>query len=173
MIMLTFSDACDLNQLSCGLCQLLPQFYAEPSLAEAPLGDCMHPSLKLPQFCFLGRHCFGKDPPCYLLQVINPSFSHSLDWWCLLAQHPSRGKPSFWKLRREHGYQRARCLLVLVYKAVYVQEFSGRLICMESIVFEATCHQPSLLSLTIIRPTPIVGEEEIFFYPSRFFWSKN
>ena len=78
MMMLTFSDACDFNQLSYGLCQLLPQFYAEPSLAEAPLGACMHPNLKRPQFCYLGRHCFGKDPPCYsyLLQVINPSVSH-------------------------------------------------------------------------------------------------
>ena len=121
MMILTFSDAYDFNQLSCGLCQLLPQFYAEPSLAEAPLGVCMHPNLKRPQFCYLGRHCFGKDPPCYsyLLQVINPSFSHP-GLVVSFAQHPSRGKPGFRKLRREHGYQRAMCLLVLVYKAVYV-----------------------------------------------------
>ena len=34
-------------------------------------------SLKLPQFCSLGRQCFGENPWCspYLLQVINPSFS--------------------------------------------------------------------------------------------------
>ena len=51
------------------------------------------PSLKLPQFCCSGRHCFGKDPWCspYLLQVIiHPSFSQ----FCLLAQHPPRGKHS-------------------------------------------------------------------------------
>ena len=109
-------------------------------LCSSPFMNTCTLGLKLPQFCCLGRHCFGKDPPCYsyLLQVINPSFSHSLDWWCLVAQHPSRGKPSFRKLRREHGYQRAMCLLVLVYKAVYVQEFSARLICMESIVFSST-----------------------------------
>ena len=54
-------------------------------------------SLKLPQFCCLGRYCFGKDPWCfpYLLQVINPSFSWSLTWLFLLAQHPPRGEPSF------------------------------------------------------------------------------
>ena len=96
MMILTFSDAYDFNQLSCGLCQLLPQFYAEPSLAEAPLGVCMHPNLKRPQFCYLGRHCFGKDPPCYsyLLQVINPSFFHP-GLVVSFAQHPSRGKPGF------------------------------------------------------------------------------
>ena len=34
-------------------------------------------SLKLPQFCYLGRHYLRRDPQCspYLLQVINPSFS--------------------------------------------------------------------------------------------------
>ena len=51
-------------------------------------------SLKLPQFCCSGRHCFGKDPWCspYLLQVIiNPSLSQ----FRLLAQHPPRGKSSF------------------------------------------------------------------------------
>ena len=39
-------------------------------------------SLKLPQFCCSRRHCFGKHPQysSYLLQVINPSFSQSLDW---------------------------------------------------------------------------------------------
>ena len=54
-------------------------------------------SLKVPQFCCSGRHCFGKDPQCspYLLQVINPSFSCCLPWLCLLAQHPTRGEPSF------------------------------------------------------------------------------
>ena len=32
-------------------------------------------SIKLPQFCCLGRHCFGSNPwcSCYFLQVINPS----------------------------------------------------------------------------------------------------
>ena len=55
-------------------------------------------SLKLSQFCGSERHCFGKDPQCspYLLQVIiNPSFSWSLAWLCLLARCPTRGKPSF------------------------------------------------------------------------------
>ena len=38
-------------------------------------------SLKLPQFCCSRRHCFGKYPQySYLLQVINSSFSQSLDW---------------------------------------------------------------------------------------------
>ena len=49
--------------------------------------------LKIPQFCCLGRHCFGKDPQCspYLLQVINPSFSLSLPWLFLLTPHIKRG----------------------------------------------------------------------------------
>ena len=52
-------------------------------------------SLKLPQY-HSSEDCFGKDPqgPPYLLQVISPSFSHSLAWLCLLAQHLSRGEPS-------------------------------------------------------------------------------
>ena len=55
-------------------------------------------SLTLPQFCHSGRHCFGKDPQCspYSLQVMNPSFSHSLAWLCLLAPYPPRSEPSFW-----------------------------------------------------------------------------
>ena len=54
-------------------------------------------SLKLAQFCCSGKHCFGKYPPCYpyLLQVINPSFSQSMAWLCLLAQPPPRSEPSF------------------------------------------------------------------------------
>ena len=54
-------------------------------------------SLKLPQFCCSLRHCFGKDPQCspYLLQlIITPSFSQSLAWLCLLAQHLPRDKSS-------------------------------------------------------------------------------
>ena len=83
--MLTFSDPCDFNQLKLGLCGL-PKPLREHACTL---------SLKLPQFS--GRHCFGKDPWCspYLLQVINPSSSHSLAWLHLLVQHPRRGEPSF------------------------------------------------------------------------------
>ena len=111
MMILTFSDAYDFNQLSCGLCQLLPQFYAEPSLAEAPLGVCMHPNLKRPQFCYLGRHCFGKDPSvllkcCFSLNAPSPNLWPSCVFWF----NTKRGKPSFqvtrpdrrtWKLKRK------------------------------------------------------------------------
>ena len=52
-------------------------------------------SLKLPQY-HSSEDCFGKDPQGspYLLQVISPSFSCSLAWLCLLAQHVSRSEPS-------------------------------------------------------------------------------
>ena len=67
----------------------------------------MHVTLrvKLPQFCSSGRPCFGKDPLCspHLLQVINPSFSHSLAWLCLLAPHPPRGEPSFSGVTTRHA----------------------------------------------------------------------
>lgn len=52
-------------------------------------------TLKLPQFCCTGRHCSGTDPCCspYLLQaVINPSFTWSLAWLCLLDGWVSRAK---------------------------------------------------------------------------------
>ena len=54
-------------------------------------------TLKLPQFCCLGRHCFGRDPWCspYLEQIINP-FLWSLALLCPLAQHPPRCELSFW-----------------------------------------------------------------------------
>ena len=44
-----------------------------------PLHECVCPlSVKLPQFCHLGRHCFGKDPQCspHLPQVIDSPSSH-------------------------------------------------------------------------------------------------
>ena len=54
-------------------------------------------SLKLPQFCCSGRHCFRKYPWCspYMLQVMNPSFSQALALLYLSAWHPPTGKPSF------------------------------------------------------------------------------
>ena len=65
------------------------------SMLNSPLLKPLHEytctlSLKLPQFCCLGTHCFGKDPQCspHLLQVINPSFSRSVVWLCLLARYP-------------------------------------------------------------------------------------
>ena len=62
------SDTPNFSQLRLGLCWLLkpPHEYAHTL------------SLKLPQFCCSGRHSFGEDSPYspYLLQVINPSFSH-------------------------------------------------------------------------------------------------
>ena len=76
-------------------------------LSSIYIGLCLPPkplheyvwilSLKLLQFCCLGRHCFGKDPRYspYLRQVINPSFFPALAWLCLLAWHPPRGKPTF------------------------------------------------------------------------------
>ena len=93
--MLTFSDPSDFNHLKLGICLLLRQFNVEFSSSQAPSWISL--SLKFPQFCCLGRHCFGKVPQCspYWLQVINPSVSRSLAWLCLLAQHPPRGEPSF------------------------------------------------------------------------------
>ena len=54
-------------------------------------------SLKIPQFCRSGRHCFGKDPQCSpcLLQVINLFFFPIFSWLCLLTRHPQRSEPSF------------------------------------------------------------------------------
>ena len=42
------------------------------------------------------KHCFGKDPWCflYLLQMIHSSFSRSLSWLYLLAWHLPREEPS-------------------------------------------------------------------------------
>ena len=87
MMMLTFSDARDFNQLKVGLCQSSPQFYAELYYTQALHEYACALSLKLPQFSCSGRHCFGKDPQCspYLLQVVNPSFL--LSWLGLLARH--------------------------------------------------------------------------------------
>ena len=87
-MMLAFSDPHDFNQLKLGLC-----------LPPKPLHEyACTLRLKLPQFCYLGRYCFGRDPweSPYLLQVINSSFSRSLAWLCLLARHPPRGELSFW-----------------------------------------------------------------------------
>ena len=86
--MLTFSDPQSFNQLKPGLC-LLPKPFHEYAYTL---------SLKLPQFCCLGRHCFGKRSLCspYLLQELNPSFSLSLTRLCLSARYPLRGEPSFW-----------------------------------------------------------------------------
>ena len=52
-------------------------------------------SLKLPQFCCSGRHCFGKNPQCslYLLQVINHFFScFCLGWVYLLQENGGERK---------------------------------------------------------------------------------
>lgn len=45
----------------------------------------------------LRSYNFGKDPQCspYLLPINKFSSSCSLPWLWLLAQHPSRGEPSF------------------------------------------------------------------------------
>lgn len=87
----------DFNQPKLGLCWSLSQFHAQAS-AGTPSWICIYSSLKLPPFCCLGRHSFGKDAWCspYLHQVTNPSFPHTLAWLCLLAQgHPPRGKSRF------------------------------------------------------------------------------
>ena len=57
-------------------------------IAPRPLHEYAYTfSWKLPQFC-----CFEKDPSCFpnLLQIINPSFSCSLAWLCLLTWHTPR-----------------------------------------------------------------------------------
>ena len=54
-------------------------------------------SLKLPQFCCSGTHCYGKDlwySP-YLLQVRTSSFSKSLAWPCLFAGYTAKRQISF------------------------------------------------------------------------------
>lgn len=86
-MILTFSDPHDFSPLKLGLCG-----------PPKPLHEYAYTlSLKIPQFCCSGRHCFGKDPRCslYLLQVTNPFFSQSLFLLCLSAWHPPRGKPRF------------------------------------------------------------------------------
>lgn len=78
--MLTFSDPHDSNQLKPGLNICLNSMLT--SLLMPPHESACTFSLKLPQFCCSGRHCFEKDPwsSPYLLQVINPSSSQSLVW---------------------------------------------------------------------------------------------
>ena len=49
-----------------GLCGPLPQFYADLSSAQDPKCACTF-NLKLPQFCCMGRHSFGKDTWCFHL----------------------------------------------------------------------------------------------------------
>lgn len=85
--MLIFSDA-SVNLCPNSMMRTLPKPLHEYACTR---------SLTLPQFCHSGRHCFGKDPQCspYLPQVISVSFSHSLAWLCLWAQHPPEGEPSF------------------------------------------------------------------------------
>lgn len=80
--MLTFTNPLDFNQLKPGLCQHLPQFYAEFSCSSPfrnmhippqPLpGNACILSLKLPYFCCSGSHCDRKGPWCspYLLFLI-------------------------------------------------------------------------------------------------------
>ena len=75
MTVLTSALPRDFNQPEPGLCQPCPN-----SRLHSPLLKPLHEhvctlSLKFPQFCCLGKHCFGNDPCCspYLLQVINTS----------------------------------------------------------------------------------------------------
>ena len=85
MMLLTFSDPHDFNQLKLGLCPP-PKPLHEYACAL---------SLNLPQFCSFWRHCFGEDPQysSYLLKIINLSFYQSLGW------------PSFGSMpRREHNF---------------------------------------------------------------------
>ena len=86
MMVLTTSDTPNFSQLRLGLCWLLkpPHEYAHTI------------SLKLPQFCCSGRHSFGEDSPYspYLLQVINPSFSH-LWLGCVFGLTLLRKEPVF------------------------------------------------------------------------------
>ena len=75
-MILTFSDPRDLNKLKLGLCQTLPQIYAEVS-AQATSRICMYPqlTLTLTPILLLGRHCFGeRSPVSSLLAASNKSF---------------------------------------------------------------------------------------------------
>lgn len=76
-MMLTFAGPYDFNQLKPGFCQ--PRMTLAPILCQIPLGASAFMneyicslSLELPQFCFSGRHCFGKGPQLspFLLQVV-------------------------------------------------------------------------------------------------------
>ena len=93
--MLTFADLCDLNQLKLDSVNLCPS-----SMLNSPLLKLSHEyactsELKTSPIRCSGRYCFGKDPHCsYLLPVIiNPFFSLSLAWLCLLA--PTKKQTQF------------------------------------------------------------------------------
>lgn len=90
-------DPPDFNELSLDSVALYPNSMLNSLLKLLQEYACsLH--LKLPQYCCLGRHCFGKVLQCspYLFQVIiNPSFSWSLVWLCLLAWHLWIGEPIF------------------------------------------------------------------------------
>ena len=74
-----------------------PESPTSPALADDFFYLCGTFSLKIPQFCSSGRHCFGKDPQCSpcLLQVINLFLFSIFGWLCLLTRHPQRSEPSF------------------------------------------------------------------------------
>ena len=117
MMLLTFADPHNLNQLEPGSVDLCPN-----SMLNSPLLQPLHEyactlGLKPSHFCCLGRHCFGKDPQRspYLLQVINPSFC-SLAWLCLFAQHPPRGEASFWVTVTGYFWN-CQCLCICYFKA--------------------------------------------------------
>ena len=69
-------------------------------------------SLKLPQFCSLGRHCLGKDDRCstFLQQVINSSFCQSSAWLCFFGLTRTKKWTQFLgnkkRPRRELGFHK-------------------------------------------------------------------
>ena len=70
------------------------------SMLNSPLLKLLHKypcilSLKLPQFCCLRRHCFGKDPWCFHLLQINPFFSWSIDLAVSLGLTPTKRQIQF------------------------------------------------------------------------------
>lgn len=66
-----------------------------------PHNECARTlSSKLPQFGILGCTALGKSLGVLLNDckaLINPSFSPSLAWLCLSAQHPPRDKNTVWR----------------------------------------------------------------------------